>query len=92
MKVLPCLGEFDYEGDFDCGYGTCLSCGDCVCNGGPFDPRYDEDKQPYKLSKFIIHTMNINQDRIDKELATGKKSTATNKRLAKRKLQRIAKR
>ena len=68
MKLLPCLGNYDsYIGDFDCGYNTEIPREDCVCCGGKYDPRYEENKQPRKLSKFIIHTMQVNEKRLKEE-------------------------
>jgi hypothetical protein len=62
MKTLECAGyktwtDCGYE--YDCEYKTDVGCIDCVCTGGEFDPRYNMNKQPYKLSKFIIHTRDI---------------------------------
>ena len=53
MKTLPCEG---YKSWGDCGYRSDIECGDCVCAGGDFDPRYDYNKQPKKLSKYVLYT------------------------------------
>lgn len=70
MKILSCEGyqtwtDCGYE--YDCGYGFDGFCDDCVCNGGDCDPRYLYDKQPRKLSKFIIHTKEVNEERLARE-------------------------
>ena len=58
-RLLPCEGyrtwtDCGYE--YDCGYGTDIECCDCVCTGGNYDPKYNYDKQPRKLSKFVLKT------------------------------------
>ena len=58
-KILPCEGyqtwtDGGYE--YDCHYEFDGSCEACVCAGGHCDPRYLENKQPSKLSKFILRT------------------------------------
>ncbi|NHZ85005.1 MAG: hypothetical protein GWP19_03890 [Planctomycetia bacterium] len=67
MKILNCESyktwtDFGYE--YGCDYESDVSCEDCVCSGGEFDPRYDCDRQPHKLSNFIIYTKRINKKRI----------------------------
>jgi len=70
MKELPC-GEnkswTDCGYEYDCDYGFDESCENCVCCGGDCDPRYPFNKQPKKLSKFIIHTQEVNEERLRKE-------------------------
>lgn len=59
-KVKPnvlCAGENDsfqdaageYIHDFYCGYMTSISCEDCVCIRGDFDPRTDEEFIPIRV-------------------------------------------
>ena len=58
-RTLPCGGFktwTDYGYEYDCIYSGDCSCDDCVCTGGEYDPRYLEQAQPKKLSKFIIRT------------------------------------
>jgi hypothetical protein len=65
MRILLCQGYKEWTDcgyEFDCGYGFDGSCEDCVCNGGNCDPRYFYDKQPKKLSDFIIYTKEVNEE------------------------------
>lgn len=37
-KHPKCLGDYDYFGEFDCGYSTSLMCEDCKYGLGRKDP------------------------------------------------------
>lgn len=37
-KHPECLGDYDYWGEFDCDYGTVLTCDECKYGGGRKDP------------------------------------------------------
>ena len=70
MKLLPCGGNKEWTSsgyEYDCEYGFDDSCEECVCCGGSCDPRYPSDKQPRKLSKFIIKTQEVNEERLRRE-------------------------
>ena len=44
IPSIPCLGYKDeWNGDFDCEYGSGITCEECICNGGNVDPRNDEE-------------------------------------------------
>ena len=69
-RMLPCEGhkswtDFGYE--YDCGYGGEVTCEDCVCAGGEYDPRYPYSKQPKPLSKYVLYTRDVNIQRMKKE-------------------------
>jgi len=56
---ISCEVEYDaYGNDYDCGYGSGISCENCVCNGGNIDPRTNE--------KFIPIRVKINKIRRNK--------------------------
>ena len=38
QKHVKCLGEYDYYGEFDCGYQSALMCEDCKYGHGRKDP------------------------------------------------------
>jgi hypothetical protein len=39
-KTIPCgLIKDSINGDYDCSYGTGITCDECICNGGKKDPR-----------------------------------------------------
>lgn len=42
-QYVSCGGHFLETPDgreFECAYDSTFNCADCVCNGGPYDPRY----------------------------------------------------
>ena len=39
---IPCLGYSDGRGDYDCEYGSGITCEECICNGGNKDPREED--------------------------------------------------
>ena len=37
--MIKCKGEYDYWGEFDCGWGADFGCEDCIINGGTMSPQ-----------------------------------------------------
>jgi hypothetical protein len=39
-EIIGCLGEYDFQGEFECGYENAPVCEDCVygCAGGNINP------------------------------------------------------